>query len=43
MGQWETPGQSDEWFTPPHVFEALGWSVRDGKWIGPESKKPAVR
>jgi hypothetical protein len=24
MGYWDTPGRSDEWFTPPHVFEALG-------------------
>lgn len=24
MGQWETPGASDEWYTPPHVFEAMG-------------------
>lgn len=24
MGHWETGGQSDEWFTPPHVFKALG-------------------
>jgi hypothetical protein len=23
MGYWDTPGRSDEWFTPPHVFEAL--------------------
>lgn len=24
MSHWETAGHSDEWFTPPHVFEALG-------------------
>lgn len=24
MSHWERPGQSDEWFTPPHVFKALG-------------------
>jgi len=24
MGYWDTPGKSDEWFTPPRVFEALG-------------------
>jgi len=24
MGYWDTPGRSDEWFTPPHIFEALG-------------------
>lgn len=24
MGYWDTPGKSDEWFTPPSVFEALG-------------------
>jgi hypothetical protein len=24
MGQWETLGQSDEWYTPVKVFEALG-------------------
>ncbi|WGM31460.1 DNA N-6-adenine-methyltransferase [Brevundimonas sp. NIBR11] len=24
MSQWETPGASDEWFTPPHVFAAMG-------------------
>lgn len=24
MGYWDTLGKSDEWFTPPHVFEALG-------------------
>lgn len=26
MGYWDQPGKSDEWFTPPHVFEALGCS-----------------
>ena len=24
MGEWETLGQSNEWYTPPEVFEALG-------------------
>lgn len=24
MSRWETPGASDDWFTPAHVFEALG-------------------
>ncbi|GGB14773.1 hypothetical protein GCM10011380_00220 [Sphingomonas metalli] len=24
MGSWETPGASDEWYTPAYVFEALG-------------------
>ncbi|WP_210250917.1 DNA N-6-adenine-methyltransferase [Methylobacterium sp. WL8] len=24
MGYWDTPGRSDEWYTPPAVFEALG-------------------
>lgn len=24
MSAWETPGQSDDWYTPPEVFEALG-------------------
>lgn len=24
MGYWDKPGASDEWYTPPHVFEALG-------------------
>lgn len=24
MGYWDTPGQSDEWYTPPAVFAALG-------------------
>jgi hypothetical protein len=24
VGYWEGGGKSDEWFTPPHVFEALG-------------------
>lgn len=24
MGYWDTPGKSDEWFTPLAVFEALG-------------------
>ena len=24
MSHWETPGASDEWFTPGYVFEALG-------------------
>lgn len=24
MGYWESSGQSNEWFTPPCVFEALG-------------------
>lgn len=23
MGQWETAGASDEWYTPAHVFDAL--------------------
>lgn len=24
MSYWETAGRSDEWFTPPYVFDALG-------------------
>lgn len=24
MSSWETPGASDEWYTPPAIFEALG-------------------
>lgn len=24
MSHWESAGKSDEWFTPPHVFAALG-------------------
>ena len=24
MSHWESPSKSDDWFTPPHVFEALG-------------------
>lgn len=24
MAHWETPGASDEWYTPAYVFEALG-------------------
>lgn len=24
MAYWDTPGQSDEWFTPAYVFDALG-------------------
>lgn len=24
MGYWDTLGKSDEWYTPPHVFAALG-------------------
>lgn len=24
MGYWDKPGASDEWYTPPSVFEALG-------------------
>lgn len=24
MAWWDTPGRSDEWYTPPAVFEALG-------------------
>lgn len=24
MSHWETSGQSDEWYTPKHVFDALG-------------------
>lgn len=24
MGYWDTPGRSDDWFTPAYVFEALG-------------------
>ena len=26
MSHWETPGQSDEWYTPKYVFDALGCS-----------------
>lgn len=26
MSHWEAPGQSDEWYTPKHVFDALGCS-----------------
>lgn len=24
MGYWDKPGASNEWFTPPHIFHALG-------------------
>lgn len=24
MSEWETIGQSDEWYTPPEIFEAIG-------------------
>lgn len=24
MAYWDTPGKSDEWYTPKHVFDALG-------------------
>ena len=24
MSYWDTPGASDEWYTPHHVFDALG-------------------
>jgi hypothetical protein len=24
MAYWDTPGRSDEWYTPPQVFDALG-------------------
>jgi len=24
MGQWETKGESDEWYTPAYIFDALG-------------------
>lgn len=24
MSHWETPGNSDEWYTPKYIFEALG-------------------
>lgn len=24
MSHWETAGASDEWYTPPHIFDALG-------------------
>jgi hypothetical protein len=24
MSAWEAPGQSDEWYTPPWIFDALG-------------------
>lgn len=24
MGHWETPGASDEWWTPAYIFDALG-------------------
>ncbi|MDR6954063.1 hypothetical protein J2X65_003431 [Ancylobacter sp. 3268] len=24
MSYWDTPGRSEEWFTPPHIFTALG-------------------
>ena len=26
MGYWDSPGQSDEWYTPKYVFDALGVS-----------------
>ena len=29
MGQWETPGHSDEWYTPKYVFDAMGDVVFD--------------
>ncbi len=29
MGYWDTPGRSDEWYTPPKVFEALGCRFDD--------------
>lgn len=24
MGYWDTPGASDEWYTPKHIFDAMG-------------------
>lgn len=37
MSNWETPGASDEWYTPANVFEALGcWFDLDV--AAPESK-----
>jgi hypothetical protein len=24
MGYWDTPGRSDEWYTPAYIFDALG-------------------
>ena len=24
MGVWESPGKSDEWYTPAYIFDALG-------------------
>lgn len=24
MSYWETTGKSDEWYTPKHIFDALG-------------------
>lgn len=24
MGYWDTPGKSDEWYTPKYIFDALG-------------------
>jgi hypothetical protein len=27
MSRWETPGQSDEWYTPKYVFDAMAGSL----------------
>jgi hypothetical protein len=36
MAHWETPGQSDEWYTPAYVFSALGTAFDldvAGPWV----------
>ena len=45
MGYWDTAGKSDEWFTPRHVFEALGcrFDLDVASPIGLETSVPADR
>ncbi|MGP4674799.1 DNA N-6-adenine-methyltransferase [Agrobacterium pusense] len=45
MGYWDQPGAADEWFTPKHVFDALG-AVFDTDVASPKGIKtfvPATR
>lgn len=41
MSYWESSGKSDEWYTPPEVFEALGCAFDLDVAGAPESCVPA--
>lgn len=41
MGHWEKTGKSDEWYTPPYVFDALG-CVFDMDVAAPREGPPHV-